>query len=681
MEISDFARQVLFEENLEAKLLDPGSLSDHAPGTGIPVPSAPGRHKSMRFPALGERIRAPLPSVRDLEKTHERGVLLHFFANHELLALELMALTLLRFPDAPHKFRRGIAGTMLEEQRHLRLYLGRMQEFGLDFGHIPVNRYFWDIMAETPSPLTFVTQMSLTLEQANLDFSKYYMDLFATLGDDTTRDILETVYQDEIGHVRHGLHWFREWRSPESSDWEAYKKLLPFPLTPARAKGTFYYTEPRRQAGLTEDFIRELYIYHYSKGRPPRVFWFQPEFEEEISLGQKDFIPGKALKTIKHDLAILMLFLTTQDDVVIVPERPTTEFLMQLKEAGFDGCQVALDIRELDGRLVRSFEPWGKSPSAMRLAQSSTATLMEQHPEGSPSLWESKPGQPQISSKIWAKQLAQKHLPHMTPGRVADSLDEVMRLLTTYDAASTVLIKAPYGTAGRNAIRLRADSTPSTQQLGWLRKILATQKAVVVEPLLDKVADFSMQISVGSDEKECVGLTRFMTNARGQYIGHILGRKLDGLPADVVRAYHEQNIPEQMQRAGQLVATELAQAGYRGPAGIDALMYRDATGVHLYPIVEVNTRYTMGRIALALDRRIHASVPAQWRHLALTEIQRQGHASFATFAETISQGVPLTQKNHCLMSGIVFTNDPKTAQGVLSILFVGEEAVRRAQAL
>ena len=38
--------------------------------------------------------------------------MLHFFANHELLAIELIALALLRFPDADPGWRRGLAAIL-----------------------------------------------------------------------------------------------------------------------------------------------------------------------------------------------------------------------------------------------------------------------------------------------------------------------------------------------------------------------------------------------------------------------------------------------------------------------------------------------------------------------------------------------------------------------------------------
>ena len=52
---------------------------------------------------------------KDLRSIKSRGIVLHFFANHEILALELMALMLLKFPDASESFQLGMAGVMGDE--------------------------------------------------------------------------------------------------------------------------------------------------------------------------------------------------------------------------------------------------------------------------------------------------------------------------------------------------------------------------------------------------------------------------------------------------------------------------------------------------------------------------------------------------------------------------------------
>ena len=166
-----------------------------------------------------------------------RGRLLHFFANHELLATELMALVLLRFPDAPAAFRRGVLQTLRDEQEHTRLYLARMQACGIQFGELPVSGYFWRAVSGMTSPQDYVAGLSLTFEQANLDFARHFAQGFATVGDAETARLLDQIYRDEIGHVAYGLKWFRRWKQPGQSDWEAFCAQLKFPLSPQRAKG------------------------------------------------------------------------------------------------------------------------------------------------------------------------------------------------------------------------------------------------------------------------------------------------------------------------------------------------------------------------------------------------------------------------------------------------------------
>src|SRR5882672_2812167 len=100
MELRDLAAQILFATTLEEKLRCPEAITDERPGPPLVAPEAPGRPRELRFKPPGTG-KADFPGVHRLESERERGRLLHFFANHELLATELMALALLRFPDAP----------------------------------------------------------------------------------------------------------------------------------------------------------------------------------------------------------------------------------------------------------------------------------------------------------------------------------------------------------------------------------------------------------------------------------------------------------------------------------------------------------------------------------------------------------------------------------------------------
>ena len=303
MELRDFAEQVLFATTLEEKLRCPAVITDERPGPAFVAPAAPGRPAGLRFKPQGTG-KAEFPGTNQLEDAAERGRLLHFFANHELLATELMALVLLRFPDAPTAFRRGVLQTLRDEQEHTRLYLARMAACGIGFGELPVSGYFWRSVAPMTSPLDFVAGLSLTFEQANLDFARHFARGFAAVGDADSAALLDRIHRDEIAHVAHGLKWFRRWKNPAESDWDAFCRVLKFPLSPQRAKGVSLNVEGRRAAGLDAVFIAELDVYSASKGRTPGVFVFNPFAEGFIAHGPT-FTPVKAQAQLALDLANL----------------------------------------------------------------------------------------------------------------------------------------------------------------------------------------------------------------------------------------------------------------------------------------------------------------------------------------------------------------------------------------
>src|SRR5436190_22871678 len=180
MEIREFAERVLFATTLEEKLQCSGDITDEHPGRALVTPAEPGRPADLRFKLTGATGDS-FPGTRLLEQQRERGKLLHFFANHELLATELMALVLLKFPEAPAAFRNGVLQTLKDEQEHTRLYLQRMKECGIQFGELPVSGYFWRAISGMESPMDFVASLCLTFEQANLDFARHFARGFAAV--------------------------------------------------------------------------------------------------------------------------------------------------------------------------------------------------------------------------------------------------------------------------------------------------------------------------------------------------------------------------------------------------------------------------------------------------------------------------------------------------------------------
>ena len=702
MELCEFAERVLFATTLEEKLQCPELITDERPGLPLVTPEMPGRPPELRFKALGSR-QADFPGLHRLEQERERGRLLHFFANHELLATELMALVLLRFPHAPPAFRRGVLQTLKDEQGHTQLYLRRMAECGTSFGDLPVSGYFWRALSGMESPLDYVAGLSLTFEQANLDFARYFANGFATVGDQESSRLLQRIYQDEIGHVAYGLKWFRRWKNPQESDWQAFCRQLKFPLSPQRAKGFFLNIEGRRAAGLDLAFIDQLNVYSQSKGRTPTVFVFNPLCEGRIAQG-RSFTPVKHQLLLAHDLANLPQFLCRQDDIVLVQERPSVRFLSSLKQAGFalpefvelkpargatEGePEAPTGISRLSARKLGSLRPWAWGPDSLELLGPLFANLTGQAPPPAQCFNESIA---RLYSKVWSAGLLRRFL----AGRAAEpwlcterevgvevsSLEQALEAIASVRARGhhKVVVKEAIGLAGHNALRLWEPELLETQRV-WLARALATGREVVVEPWLEREVDFSVQMEMTPGGLKLCGFTGLLNDRRGQFLANWAGPNYPRrLPAQVSALFREPaDIADRLQHLYteffNLLESELRQAGYLGPVGIDAFVYRTAQGqVRLKPVVELNPRYTMGRLTLELMQQAAPGSYGWFRLVSRALAQAEGFEDFPAYARALLDHFPLRLEGQPLpkiREGAVCLNDPARAQVCLAVFQV-----------
>ena len=689
MEIRQFAEQVLFGTRWEDKLIALDSYEDHAPGAGIETPNAPGRPPGLGLDEWHHREKLRFRDVRHFHREKERGLVLHFFANHELLALELMALALLKFPQAPEKFRRGLVQTLKDEQEHVRLYQQRMQEIGVKFGEIPVGDFFWQAIGPMETPLDFVTGLSLTLEQANLDYAKHYAQIYRQLGDPETAAILERIYRDEIGHVKHGLTWFRRWQESGLSEWEAYRRALRFPLGPARAKGIGFNRTGRLKAGLSADYIDELELFSQSRGRCPAVYWFNANCEEQVALGRPGVTPPQRVAELEADFQGLPMFLCARDDVVLLREKPSPAFLRRMQEVGFaipEFVECSADgLAALAQRKVNALRPWGWSPDSAELL----APLVAGLPHGGEGpCWSA------ALRSLYAKSWSAARLGEFLAAHEADyfcgtdavgtacetaehSLMQVERLAEA--GFEAVVVKALYGSSGRGQIHCRGGQVRAEQR-GQLENMLRRQGQVVVEPWLDKVVDLSLHFDVGVKGAAVVaGWTRFLTDGRGQYRGSFVGSLTAGLDEEVKRFFYgdgrdARRLPRLGEQLAEWLAEPLGAAGYQGPVGVDAMVYRDRDQLRLKPIVEINPRTTMGRVALKLRQAVNSARTALWLVLSRREVVAAGFADLAECAAALEAAHParLMPDGKQLSGGVLFTTDPAQARSFATALLVGE---------
>ncbi|MDB4438343.1 ferritin-like domain-containing protein [bacterium] len=577
--VSEFAERVLMSTSLEDKLTHaPASLTLDPPlRGGFTAPPTPGRPDHLKpKPNDGK---SPFPSTDQIHDEEQRGILLHFFANHELLAAELMALALLKFPDAPDSFRKGVLRTLQEEQNHTLWYLARMKECGLNFGDYHLSPMIWSHISSMESPLDYVSRLSLTFEQANLDYAKHYSQVLARAGDQKSADLLAQIYKDEIAHVGYGLKWLRRWKQNAKSDWDAWHKQLHFPLSPIRAKGMAPFNEEgRRKAGMNEHFIASIKRYQASRGRSPDLYWFNPDVE--LAANSKSWTSPKRLEEVAADLEYAFaLAAPSPDDLVLLRNPPSDKHRESLACHDLTFAEIAplSDFKHIhQSRKIRREHPWGTP-------------------------------KPNLLSKKIGLEL-RNLLGRSIPAQVCDTKGKIRTFIEAHPC-SKWLAKPLLSSAGRGLINFTSDQVPTIKG------------DFLIEPWLDKEHEFSLLYQSNPADQgglRFLGLCHQEVSKSGQWVSSMSAPKpASGLPAEHARLIANKVLPAAKKEILGALRQLLESHHYHGPVCIDSFLHRTPEGLQWHQISEINARWSMGRLAHNLRLKLCPN-----RSLTLTTIPK-----------------------------------------------------------
>lgn len=195
------------------------------------------------------------------------------------------------------------------------------------------------------------------------------------------------------------------------------------------------------------------------------------------------------------------------------------------------------------------------------------------------------------------------------------TLDSAMAEATILLERGPVLFKGVHSCAGRAHLKVEAGGLPQAE--ARLQTMLDKHGGLVLEPWLERVADFSMLYEKSGEGVEWIGASVMENDAQGRYLGSRVAPKWTSLlDAGVSTWLHTRADIQDWIRRRWPQALEQLLPDYVGPLGIDCLVHRHADGsLDWRPVVELNVRMSMGRIALELMRKSRSGCSGSLRFL------------------------------------------------------------------
>jgi hypothetical protein len=309
------------------------------------------------------------------------------------------------------------------------------------------------------------------------------------------------------------------------------------------------------------------------------------DFEAELAAPAGSYCRLPSFDILNRRLAERLLWLTRPDDALLLQE-PWSEHVQV--EAQSRGVRLISTLRA-EPRSARIFTPWGWTPSAVAAGARAGAAVVQAIPF---------PIVARVNSKLFSHAL-EVELGIAQPGAaLASTFEELQERVARAcpEPNDKWVVKSPYGFAARDRVLGRGPSL-AEPQAKWSRRRLALGETLIFQPWLEVIREYGVVMEISPEGAfEIHGISNLQTNGAGTGTGYILGR-----PPEPRRA-------GELERIAGIIGERLFKEGYHGPVGIDALEH--SRGFH--PLLEINARYTMGFVAVAVERSLKPAAPIFW---------------------------------------------------------------------
>lgn len=202
-----------------------------------------------------------MPRRRKAGNDNNRRALLHAVAHIELNAIDLAFDIIARFGNImPRSFTDDWISVGDDEARHFALVNNRLKACESFYGDLPAHDGLWQSSKETAKNLPArLAVVPMVLEARGLDVTPAMIKQFEGSGDQISAEILQTIYADEIDHVRIGTKWFNFLADKVKKDPELWFHDLVRQYFRGHLKPPFN-TAARTRAGMPTGYYQPLAV-------------------------------------------------------------------------------------------------------------------------------------------------------------------------------------------------------------------------------------------------------------------------------------------------------------------------------------------------------------------------------------------------------------------------------------
>ncbi|TQR33783.1 DUF455 domain-containing protein [Campylobacter sp. MIT 99-7217] len=206
-----------------------------------------------------KKILSPLKirRIKNANSNESLAKMIHAIAHIEFSAINLALDASYRFKNLPQKFYEDWLEVADEEIKHFKLLQRALRELGFKYGDFAVHDNLENALKSTKNSLAFrMGVVHRGLEAKGLDANPFVLSKLQNTNHhikSLLEEILSTILNDEIKHVKKGDFWWSFAKKDEDDFLHLCKKFIQFKLA-----GKVLNKEARLKAGFSEKELEEL---------------------------------------------------------------------------------------------------------------------------------------------------------------------------------------------------------------------------------------------------------------------------------------------------------------------------------------------------------------------------------------------------------------------------------------